>query len=167
MRRVVIIEAIDGAAIRPRDQVPVRPDALLRAIAAQLSTAALFRPQAERSVPGRVGAARRAVRPTRIRGNPSTSIFRWAREVWTHISAGPLATEGDVVTLIVAVAQDVTETKQREAELLAREREARERAEHANRAKDDFLSVVSHELRTPINAILGWSDLLCLRPRRQ
>src|SRR4051812_47498301 len=30
-----------------------------------------------------------------------------------YISAGPLATEGDVVTLIVAVAQDVTETKQR------------------------------------------------------
>jgi PAS domain S-box-containing protein len=36
----------------------------------------------------------------------------------------------------------------------------RQRAEEANRAKDEFLSVASHELRTPLNAILGWSRLL-------
>jgi GAF domain-containing protein len=32
--------------------------------------------------------------------------------------------------------------------------------EHANRVKDDFLSVVSHELRTPINVIMGYTSLL-------
>ncbi|HEU4404345.1 MAG TPA: ATP-binding protein [Polyangiaceae bacterium] len=36
----------------------------------------------------------------------------------------------------------------------------RRRAEEANRAKDEFLSVASHELRTPLNAILGWSRML-------
>jgi signal transduction histidine kinase len=46
------------------------------------------------------------------------------------------------------------------------ERVARE--QHAQRVKDDFLSVVSHELRTPLTSIQGYSQLLeaRLRPDR-
>jgi PAS domain S-box-containing protein len=40
------------------------------------------------------------------------------------------------------------------------ERHAREAAEAASRAKDEFLSTISHELRTPLAAILGWVRLL-------
>jgi signal transduction histidine kinase len=50
--------------------------------------------------------------------------------------------------------------EQKRIQMLAREQEARQQAETANRIKDEFLAVLSHELRSPLNPILGWSKLL-------
>ncbi|AHJ29823.1 ATP-binding protein [Nodularia spumigena CS-584] len=65
--------------------------------------------------------------------------------------------------MILLVIEDITQQKQLEAErthLLGQEQSARNAAEAANRAKDEFLSILSHELRNPLNSMLGWSKLL-------
>ncbi|PSB20924.1 PAS domain-containing protein [Phormidesmis priestleyi ULC007] len=69
---------------------------------------------------------------------------------------------GDTQRILLAI-EDITDRKQFEIErshLLTQEQLARQEAEAANRAKDEFLSNLSHELRNPLNAMLGWAQIL-------
>ncbi len=64
---------------------------------------------------------------------------------------------------IVGIFTDITEQKQREAELSAMVddlAEARDTAMKATEAKGQFLANMSHELRTPLNAIIGITEML-------
>ncbi|HYH18831.1 MAG TPA: PAS-domain containing protein [Azospirillum sp.] len=56
----------------------------------------------------------------------------------------------------VGVRTDITDLKEREAELKA----ARDEAERANRGKSDYIHHLSHELRTPLNAVMGFAQII-------
>jgi signal transduction histidine kinase/CheY-like chemotaxis protein len=78
------------------------------------------------------------------------------------MSAAPIRDASGEITLAVATFWDITRRKALDARLqeaLQSARQLQATAEHANRAKDEFISTVSHELRTPLNTIRLWSRM--------
>ncbi len=78
-------------------------------------------------------------------------------EILTELtSVAPIRNDKGEIQNIVMLTEDITERKHAEVATL----EAKEKAEEATRAKEQFLSTMSHELRTPMNSVIGISNLL-------
>ena len=68
----------------------------------------------------------------------------------------PLRTAEGQVRGFLKIMRDDTERRRTQATL----QQAKEVAEQAARAKEDFLAHMSHEIRTPLNAVVGLANLL-------
>jgi two-component system, chemotaxis family, CheB/CheR fusion protein len=78
------------------------------------------------------------------------------------INARKLHREAGQESILLAF-EDRTEARNTEREreaLLGLEQAARQRAEQADRIKDEFMATLSHELRGPLNAMVGWVHAL-------
>ena len=98
-------------------------------------------------------------------GLPSYSLEkRYLRKdgstIWVDMSVSLQRDEAGRPAYAIEISEDISERKRLEAEL----RQAKELAEAANRAKDEFLTNVSHEIRTPFGAILGMTELVLDSP---
>jgi PAS domain S-box-containing protein len=82
---------------------------------------------------------------------------RDGERIWASINARLVFDEAGHPNLIEGFITDITEHKR-----AAAERQRREVAEAANRAKSAFLARMSHELRTPLNSIMGFAQLMQL-----
>jgi signal transduction histidine kinase/ActR/RegA family two-component response regulator len=100
-----------------------------------------------------------ASRLQRIISSPILHLVDRAREVTEHQNYAVRATptgDDELGLLVRTFNEMLTQIQARDSEL----ERARDAAEAANRAKDEFLAIVSHELRTPLTPIVAWTRLM-------
>ncbi|WPJ94869.1 PAS domain S-box protein [Coraliomargarita algicola] len=81
---------------------------------------------------------------------------RNGEETWVETSKIPLKDSDGQIIGVLGTYVDITSRREAEKALIR----AKDDAEAASHAKDEFLAVMSHEMRTPLNPIIGFSELL-------
>ena len=78
------------------------------------------------------------------------------RETWVLTTKLPFRGADGVIVGTFGLSRDVTDSKRMERELFA----AKDIADKATRAKNEFLANLSHEIRTPMTGVIGMTGLL-------
>ena len=95
-----------------------------------------------------------------VKGESSDSEFRIhtpdGKEKWIRNKSFPIRDEGGQLIRVAGIAEEITERKRYEMELIR----ARMEADSANQVKSEFLANMSHEIRTPMNGVIGMTGLL-------
>jgi PAS domain S-box-containing protein len=111
----------------------------------------------------RSGSAEANVEIERPRADGETAV--WSCSAWP-VGSGVLLMLDDATAEALArrhledMSEQIRSINERLLAAALQEQQWAERAEAANRAKSDFLSMMSHELRTPLTAIIGFTELL-------
>jgi PAS domain S-box-containing protein len=108
----------------------------------------------------------RIVRGERIEHFETVRVCRDGRLLPVSLTISPIRNAQGAIVGASKVARDISHRMALEArniELREREQRARQEAEAANRAKDEFLAMLGHELRNPLSPILTALQLMKLR----
>lgn len=106
--------------------------------------------------------------PLMLKGESVHFVIRskdlFGKNVWMQMNGSCIGWEKDEPLYLIVYIDltDITEQRALQKQLEQQSEQlkaALEAAEHANRAKSDFLARMSHDIRTPINAIIGMTDI--------
>ena len=108
----------------------------------------------------------RIIRGERIEHFETVRVSKDGTRIDISLTISPIRDARGEIVGASKVARDISHRKSLEArnsELREREQLARQEAEAANRAKDEFLAMLGHELRNPLSPILTALQLMKLR----
>ena len=99
------------------------------------------------------------------RGETETDVQYWiqdsirGRKICVRQSFIMTKDHGTDDIIVMVVTKEITDSVRKQLEQTQTLKDALAQAQHANRAKNTFLSSMSHDIRTPMNAIIGFTTI--------